>query len=171
MSNPCSKQLALSSSSDTSLCVNLQSLLNSAAYASTDLPSWVRLMNCFSNSLYAVLGKNRSKKPFSNCFHGTGFFCVASSASHQVWATSSNYIFTISTMSSLAILAAFARFSIFRNHPSAYRGVPLLEKVGGCNLLKSETFPVLASREVTTLFTARDAVCWAVSTHVCRRAV
>jgi len=88
-----------------------------------------------------------------------GFSSLASSASHQVLATSFSCILTIFTCFLLGILAAFKRLVISICHCFASRGFSVPEKTIGCNLLKSDTVPGLCSRAAVNNPCRKSSVC------------
>jgi len=88
-----------------------------------------------------------------------GFSSVASSANHQVLATSLSCILATSTWLSLGIRAALKRSVVSTSHCSASKGFSMPEKIAGCNLLKSDTLPGLCSRGATNSPWRRSSVC------------
>jgi len=75
-----------------------------------------------------------------------GFSSLASSAGHQVLATSFSCILATSNWFSLGIQAAFRRSVVSTNHYSASKGFSVPENTASCSFRKSDTFPSFCFR-------------------------
>ena len=88
-----------------------------------------------------------------------GFSSDASSANHQLLATSFSCILSTFTWFSSGIRAAFKRSVVSTNHCSASKGFSMPEKIAGRNLLKSDTLSGPCSRGATNSPWRRSFVC------------